>query len=718
MRLAPAFIAVLVATTPPLATGDIAAQDRRPLTFDDYAAVKAVSDPQLSPDGRSILYAVRTTDVEANRRITVTMLASVAGGAARQFPDDTTRAVEARWSPDGQRVAYISAGQLWVADAGGTNRRQLTRLTGGASGPVWAPTGDRIAFTSAVYPDCRTDECNAEREKAKAESKVKARIADQLMYRHWNVWDEGTRSHLFIVAPDGGGLRDVTEGLRYDVPPPPFGGSEAYAFSTDGAELSYTAKDQGREEAWSTDVNLYVAPVSGGPATVITAGNKGADQNPVYSPDGRYIAYASQERAGFESDRWRLMFYDRAAKQSREVLAGWDRNADLYFFSPGGEALYVMTQDRGRDKLFRAALGRDGRAAAPAVVVGEGNNTAFSLARDGRTLVWLRDAAHRPHEVYVAAVGCPPGSARRRQAAACAGVSGARQLTHLNDALVARLQLHPLEEYWFRGAGGDSVHGFVLRPPQWEAGKRFPIVLLVHGGPQGAWLDTWHSRWNYQMFAAPGFGLIIVNPRGSTGYGQRFVNEVTRDWSGKVYADLLTGLDEAVARHPVARLDAPWGCRGLVRRVHGQLDRGPLEPLRRARFARRSLQPRGDGRCHRGAVVHRMGVRRPVVGLDRHGGAIPQALSAPFRAELPHTDPRAARRARLPRAVYRGALDVHRAAAAGCAEPARRVPGRGALDPQAAEPAPLVGRSARVAPEVPLRRYQGESVTRRSHDAS
>lgn len=541
------------------------AQARRPITFDDFAAVRAVTDPQLSPDGARLLYAVRTTDVEANRRTTTTWLAPVAGGAARAFPDDTTRATEARWSPDGRRVAYVAGGQLWVADAGGGNRRQLTALTGGAGGPVWAPAGDRIAFVSAVHPECRDDPCNAAREKAKAESKVKARVADNLLYRHWNAWDEGTRSHLFVVPAAGGEPRDVTEGVAYDVPPGPFGGSEGYSWSPDGRELAYSAKAQARADAWSTDVNLYLVPAAGGPAVVVTAANTGADQNPVYSPDGRYVAYASQARAGFESDRWRLMLLDRGARTSRELLPRWDRNAESFQFAPDSRSILLGTGDRGRDKLYRVSLDARGGAAAPALLVGERNNVAFTLARDGRTIAWLRDAADRPAEVYAGAL-------------TAGGVSGVRAVTHVNDSLVARLALSPVEELWYAGAGGDSVHAFVLKPPGWEAGKKYPALLLIHGGPQGAWLDQWHGRWNYQMFAATGSAVIIVNPRGSTGYGQRFVDEVSRDWGGKVVTDLTNGLDAAVARYPwidSTRVGAAGGSFGgyMVNWLLGHSDR-------------------------------------------------------------------------------------------------------------------------------------------------
>ena len=535
-----ASIAVLIA--PIVLAHDAQAQQKRAMTFQDFASVKAVGDPQVSPDGRLVLYSVRTADVDANRRSGRTFVVAATAGAPRPWPSAEVSASEARWSPDGRRIAYVAGGQLWIADADGSNPRQLTKLNGGATGPVWAPGGSAIAFTSAVYPECSTDACNAARDSAANASKVKAHIADQLMYRHWVAWDDGTRSHLFVISPDGGSPRDLTPSARYDVPPGPFGGSEGYAFSPDGREVAYTAKDQGRADAWTTDVNLYVLPASGGTATVITAANKGADQNPVYSPDGRFIAYASQARAGFESDRFRLMLYDRAGKTSRELLPRWDRNADSYFFAPDESAIYVNTMDAGREKLFRFVFERGTagssllKATKPELLVGDHNNAAFSLARDGKTIVWMRDATEKPAEAFVASVGASAPLA-------------ARQLTHENDALVAALAVNPAEDFWFAGATGARVQGFVVKPPNFEPGKKYPTILLIHGGPQGAWLDQWHSRWNYQMFAAPGFGLVIINPRGSFGYGQKFVDEISKDWGGKVYTDLMNGLDTALAKN-------------------------------------------------------------------------------------------------------------------------------------------------------------------------
>jgi dipeptidyl aminopeptidase/acylaminoacyl peptidase len=558
----------------------LTAQAPRVMQYEDFAALKGISDPQVSPDGAAVLYGVRTTDLDANRRTTRTFRIATSGGTPTAWPDDSTRVTEARWSPDGRRVAYTSGGQLWVANADGTARRRLTSLDGGATGPVWSPGGEHIAFTSSVYPSCRTDACNVAAAKAAEDNTVKARITDGLMYRHWDSWRDGTRSHLFIASVDGAEPRDLIPGADYDVPLPPFGGSEGYAFAPDGREVAFTAKNAGREQAWSTNVNVFTVAISGGEPQVVTAANLGADQNPVYSPDGRWLYYASQARAGFEADRWRLMALDRRSGVARELLTGWDRNAESYFVAPDGRTLYVGTGDRGRDRLFAVALTADGSAAgAPAPLVTEHNNLAFSLSRDGRTLVWLRDAAHHPATVFVRSLApVAPPRVRVRQRGAAAPVVADRQLTHENDAALAQLSLAAAEDFWFAGAKNDSIHGFLVKPPQWRAGEKYPVVLLIHGGPQGAWLDSWSSRWNYQLFAAMGAAVVAINPRGSTGYGQRITDEVSRDWGGKVYEDLMKGLDFSLARYhwmDSTRLSAAGGSFGgyMVNWMLGHTDR-------------------------------------------------------------------------------------------------------------------------------------------------
>ena len=521
----------------PIAWSSGGAQGKRPMTFEDFAAVRSVGDPQVSPDGRNVLYSVTTTNLDANKRVHATYVIGIDGGPARQFPNASVSASEARWSPNGARVAFTSGGQLWIADASGANIKQLAKLTGGASGPVWAPTGDRLAFTSSEYPRCATVECIP----VHPDSSASAMVYEHLLFRHWTAYDNGTRSHLFVVAQDGSDLHDVTPNAPYDVPPGPFGGSEGYAFAPDGTELAFTAKDQGRANAWSTDLNLYVVPVQGGAPVVITAANKGADANPVYSPDGKSILYQSQATAGFESDQGRLMLYDRATHVSTRLVPTWDRNADSYMFAPDGNTIYVQTTDASRDKIYRIVRRGAEWAPRPTLLISGHNNNSMTLARDGRTVVWSRDAIESPAEVYTGTIASP-------------GFSDARRVTRENDALIAKLQLNTGEDFWFKGQLGDSVQGIVIRPPQYQPGKKFPVLLIIHGGPQSPFLDSWHPRWNFSLFASRGFAIVFINPHGSPGYGQKFTNEVSGDWGGAPYRDLMQGLDAAMARN-VAWMD-------------------------------------------------------------------------------------------------------------------------------------------------------------------
>jgi dipeptidyl aminopeptidase/acylaminoacyl peptidase len=531
-----------------------ASAQKRAMTFADLSAVRVAGDPQVSPDGKVVLYAVRTTDLSANRRSGRTFAVAITGGALRAFPDDTTFASEARWSPDGKRVAFVARGALWVSDADGRSRRSLAQLWGGVTGAKWSPDGTRLMFTSRVFPSCATDACNADSSRKAEANPSKARTADRLMYRHWDTWDDGSRSHIFVVPSGGGPVRDLMPEARLEVPPAPFGGPEAYNWSPDGREIAFTAKAETANEAWVTDLNVYTVPADGGALTVITQANKGADQNPVYSPDGRFIAYASQRRAGFEADRWRLMLMNRTTRAAADLLPSWDRNADAFQFTDA-RSMLIETSDAGRTKLYRAMIpaafgspvprGAVGIAASsaapPALLVGEHNSSALSVATlaaaDGsRSVAFVRDAIHLPPEIHVATLGI-------------SGVVGSRALSHENDALVAQLDMPAAEDYRFTGAGGASVHGFIVKPPGFDANKKWPVLLLIHGGPQGAWLDNWGSRWNFELFAATGVAVVAINPRGSTGYGQAFVDGVSKDWGGKVYTDLMNGLDAALARN-------------------------------------------------------------------------------------------------------------------------------------------------------------------------
>ena len=498
----------------------------KPFTIDELIPVRRVGDPQLSPDGLRVAFTITDTDKAANRRTTQIYLVPVSGGSPRQLTNDKASSSQPRWSPDGKQLAFISARdgapQIWVQDvASGGPPTKVTNVALGADNPVWSPDGRMLAFTSEVYPECESDDCNRKRDEAAGQSKVKAKIADRLLYRHWNTWKEGKRSHVFVVeAKAGGAARDLTPG-DYDAPPFSLGGPTDYAFSPDSKELVF-ARNTDKDEAFSTNSDLFVVAVTGGEARRITGDNKGADQSPQYSPDGRFIAYRSQLRYGFEADRWRLMLYDRGTGQSRSISNQLDNHVESFVFSPDNRKVYVGVGERGRHPVYQMALDNTSLKK----ILGDGTNDDLKVSARGDLLVFTRNSMTRPVEIY----------------RANADGSGATPITSVNDATMLEYRLKSPEEVNWEGAGGSKVHGWLVKPADFDATRKYPLVVLIHGGPQGAWNDAWSYRWNPQVFAAAGYVVFMPNPRGSTGYGQTFIDEISGDWAGKVYTDIMNGV--------------------------------------------------------------------------------------------------------------------------------------------------------------------------------
>ncbi|HEX8071552.1 MAG TPA: S9 family peptidase [Pyrinomonadaceae bacterium] len=534
---------------------------RRPLTVAELLQVRRVGDPQLSPDGKWLAYTVAVPDRAANRSRTQIYLIAIEGGAAKQLTSGESSATAPRWSPDGRRIAFASAGQLWTMDAQGGDRKQVTSISTGAADPVWSPDGRWLAFVSDVYPDCADDACNKQRAAEAEASKVKARTIDRLLYRHWTAWKDGLRTHVFVVPSEGGAARDVTPG-DYDAPPFSLGGPPDYAFSPDAKELAF-ARNTERVEATSTNNDIFVVPVAGGEARRLTGDNKGSDQSPVYSPDGRFLAYRSQQTPGFESDRWRLMLYDRQTNQTRELTAGFDANVEGFTFSRDGKHIYFASGERGRQPVFVVAVA----GGKPARLV-TGFNDDVQIARDGRTLVFTRSTAARPTEIMRATLQDPLRVAEDGNAVA--------PVTHENDEFMAQFELNAAEELTWTGGAGARVSGWVVKPAGFQAGRKYPLLVLIHGGPQGAWNDSWGYRWNPQIFAGQGYVVFLPNPRGSTGYGQQFTNEISGDWGGKVVTDILNGVAHVIEQGYVdkERIGAAGGSYGgyMVNWLEGHND--------------------------------------------------------------------------------------------------------------------------------------------------
>jgi dipeptidyl aminopeptidase/acylaminoacyl peptidase len=511
------------------------AADKKPMNFDDLMRVQRVSDPQISPDGKWIAYTITVVDKKKNSTDSDIWVIPVGRGDARQLTRSPGSDTRARWSPEGKTIAFVStrdgSSQLYLQSLDGGAPKRITKIETEADGVLFSPDGKYLLFSSEVYPECDSADaqkalsCNASMKRAAADSKVKAHIATHLLFRHWNRWKDGRRSHLFIVAVDGSSpARDLTPG-DYDTPPFSLGGPDNYAFSPDGAEICFASNHDAHEEL-STNMDLFTIDIRTGETKKITA-NAAYDGSPLYSPDGKYIAYRAQFRAGYESDRFRLMLYDRATGQHANLSEDFDRWIDSFAWAPDSKKLFFNAEDRGRSCIFEISPGsKEIRR-----LYKDHSSSDLGISPDGRTLVFIRSSMHQPAEIVTSA----------------ADGSGAAARTHHNDALLAGLDMNQAEEFWFDGApsvqGTPKIHSWILKPPGFNASQKYPVLLLVHGGPQGAWGDDWGFRWNPQMYAAAGYVVVMPNPRGSTGYGQQLIDSINRDWGGLCFGDLMLAMD-------------------------------------------------------------------------------------------------------------------------------------------------------------------------------
>src|SRR6185437_15440918 len=516
-----------------LCTSVFAQTQKRAIRFDDMIAMHRLSDPQVSPDGKWVAYVVATPDMQANHSMSNIWIVPANGGEERQLTRSGSDS-RPRWSPDGKQIAFLSsrdgATQIYVMSVYGGEATRVTFLSTDADNEIWCLDSKWMAFVSRVYPDCKDDGCNKARDEAAAKNPVKAHIATRLLYRHWTDWADGKRSHLFVTAVTKGTPRDLTVGADYDVPPFNLGAPEAIAFSPDSAELCFTANTD-KDEALSTNGDLFTVSVSGESEPKRITTNKGDDWGPAYSPDGKWIAYRSQATAGYESDRWQLMLYNRSNGEHSHLTPNFDRNIETYAWSPNSQTIYFQAEDKAEMPIYSIAAAPGN---SPKTVVADGFNAEFSLSADGKRLVFSRSSLTYPAEIF----------------SASSDGTDVRQITHQNAALLAPLELSAAEPFWFAGANNTKVEGLLVKPPHFDATKKYPMLLLVHGGPQGAWDDDWGYRWNPEVMAAPGYVVVMINPTGSTGYGQKFTDAIQSDWGGKPYVDLMDGVDYAIAHFP------------------------------------------------------------------------------------------------------------------------------------------------------------------------
>ncbi|HTX40271.1 MAG TPA: S9 family peptidase, partial [Acidobacteriaceae bacterium] len=604
------------AQTAPVAgsgTAGTAGTARRPMTFEDMMKMRRLGDIDVSPDGKWVLFSATDVNLEENTRTPHLWIVPVSGGAAER-PLLAWNAGESRgrFSPDGKQILFESGRdggqQIWLADFNGEDGtigepHELTHISTETDGAMWSPDGQHILFLSQVYPECSDhpsestadspgapgagpgpgiapvgadeDACDKQKDEAQAESKVKAQIFTHLLYRHWNAFTDDKRSHLFLASVTDGSFRDLNPGDEHDVPPFSLGEPDGYAFSPDGKEIAFEEKKVD-DPALSTSVAIYTlrlfddagkAEPNALPVKISTSA--GGNFTPRYSPDGKWIAWRMQERAGYESDRFRLVVYDRAKGSDsagsgaiREVLPNFDRWVDEEAWAPDSKEIYFAYGNAGEEPIAKVSL--DGKAE---ILAFHGTYGDLHLTSDGQHLIGSHMNVRRPGEVVSLALSEPahPGAtvdSRPVRSGTEIGASGLdappaietevseSRLSHLNDSVLDQLELPEMQSFWFTSYGKVRVEGFVIQPPGFDAHKKYPVKFLIHGGPEGEWGDSWSYRWNPELFAANGYVVVMINPGGSVGYGQAFVDRVNGDWGGRPYIDLMRGLDYAEQHYP------------------------------------------------------------------------------------------------------------------------------------------------------------------------
>jgi len=506
------------------------AQPKHALTFDDLWAMKRIGKVQLSPDGNTIAFNVTTYSFDENKGNIDIYLVDVDGKNIHPFKNSVKNETNPKFSPDGKKIAYVFDSRIWTANLDGSDEQKLTNLSTGASGIVYSNDGKKMLFVSSVYPDCTTDDCNKEKDKQKEESKVKASIFTELMYRHWDEWRGEKRSHLFLLDISSKEVVDLTLNSKSDVPPIALGSDNDYSFSPDGSEIVFTMNPD-NVVATSTNNEIFILKLADiqkekpTPFKKISE-SKGNDCQPVYSPDGNFIAYTSMERAGFEADKSRLMLYNRKTGTTNILTKDNDLSVSEFVWSPDAKSIYFLAENEIYNSIYKL----DVATSKLTLLQKEGDNANLLLSNDGQKLFFKQQRTNLPYEIFsISTEG-----------------KDLKQITFTNSDRLALIEMNPLETFWCKGANGTKVQSILVKPPFFDVKKKYPMIFLVHGGPQGHWSDDFHYRWNLHMFASKGYVVVATNPRGSTGYGQKFVDEISGDWGGKPYVDLMNAYDYAV----------------------------------------------------------------------------------------------------------------------------------------------------------------------------
>jgi dipeptidyl aminopeptidase/acylaminoacyl peptidase len=498
---------------------------KRPFTIADLYKIKSVSSFRYAPDGKRIVFVVSESHLKEGKTNSEIYLMNADGSAQRKLTSNPAADYAPQWSPDGKYIFFLSTrkngAQLWKLSLEGGEPEQVTDLSSGVDNVKLAPDGKGFIFSADVYPEHGADDAmNKKTDDAKENGPIQAHMADRLLYRHWTSWADGKRTHTFYYNLETKKHIDLTPG-DYDAPG--FGMSAA-EFSPEGTEVCFVSNHD-PVEATSTNKDLFIIPSAGGTAKNITKANTSYDGEPVYSPNGKYIAYRTQKIPGYEADLFRIALYDRMTGQTEVISEGkFDNWVNECQWSPDSKSLYFTADVQGNIPLYSIDI----KTKSITQVLNARSIDAFTIAPDGRTVLYTRRSVGEPVEMWKASL--EKGIAKNPV-----------RLTTFNKSMEDSVDIRPVEELWIQSPTGKKIHTFIVKPHNFDPKKKYPLILNVHGGPQSQWADAFRGDW--QVYPGSGYIVAFPNPHGSTGYGQEFTAAISKDWGGKVYEDVMAVAD-------------------------------------------------------------------------------------------------------------------------------------------------------------------------------
>ncbi len=501
------------------------------ISFDDLYSYQMVSSPRYSPDGKQIIFTVKTYDLQSNGSEKHIWKMNLDGSEQSRITGELSNEWNPLFIPNSNQLIFESdkddSYQLYIWDTENSSSRQLTSLTTETWDAILSPASDKILFVSDSYPGCATDSCNKIKKAEEESNPIEAKLYDKLMFRHYKYWSNNWVNQLFIYDIPSDSLYQLTNEIT-DVPTSTLGGHGDYTFSNDGTEICFVM-NKDSNLTLSTNNDLFTIPVTGGEPRIITQ-NKGQDHTPRYSPNGKYIAFRSQARAGYESDQYELKLYNRKSEKITTLTTDFDYSIGSYIWGPKSKYIYFDAIKHGLNMLWRLNI----KNSNIECLLFDAVYDDFDLSSNGKEIVLLRSLSNEPDEIYIYNIKSKK----------------LKRLTYFTDDMTRRLDMNRADRFWFEGFNGDSVQGFITLPPNFDSTKKYPLAYLIHGGPQWCWLTNFnYYGWNTQLLAAQGYVVAQVNPHGSIGYGLKFKEYVSGNWGKGDYEDLMLGIDYLLANY-------------------------------------------------------------------------------------------------------------------------------------------------------------------------